>query len=138
MENRKEGKTDATKKVGDFTELRTWQTARKLRREVYELTKNFPAEEKYALSGQMRRAAVSVTANLAEGYGRFSYQENIQFSRQSRASVFELRDHLTTALDAGYISRGRYKELDGLAMDVVRLLNGYIRSTKKLKAKEAS
>ena len=133
METRKEGKTADIKKVGDFTELRTWQAARKLRLEVYRLTRDFPKEEQFGLASQMRRAAVSATANLAEGYGRFSYQENIQFSRQSRASVYELRDHLTTAFDAGYLSQDRFRALNNLALDVIRLLNGYIRSTKKLK-----
>ncbi|MGH9862993.1 MAG: four helix bundle protein [Candidatus Acidiferrales bacterium] len=133
MENGKEEKPVANKKVGDFTELRTWQAARKLRLELYQLTKSFPEEERFGLTAQIRRAAVSVTANLAEGYGRFSYQENMQFSRQSRASVYELRDHLTTALDAGYLSRDRFRELNSMALDVTRLLNGYIRSTKKLK-----
>lgn len=129
MENRKEGAT----KIGDFTQLRVWQAARKLRQGLYRLTRNFPEEEKFGLTTQARRAAVSVTANLAEGYGRFSYQENIQFCRQSRASLYELRDHLTTALDAGYVSREKHHQLESLAMDVLRLLNGYIRSTKKLK-----
>lgn len=129
MENRKEGAA----KIADFTQLRVWQAARKLRQELYRLTRNFPEEEKFGLTTQTRRAAVSVTANLAEGYGRFSYQENIQFCRQSRASLYELRDHLTTALDAGYLPKQKYLEVDALAMDVIRLLNGYIRSTKKLR-----
>ena len=78
----------------------------------------------------MRRAAVSVTANIAEGYGRFAYQENIQFLRQSRGSAYELRDHLTTSSDEGYISTDKFTELNELAKSVIRLLNGYIRSTK--------
>ena len=119
-------------KLSDFTQLDTWKIARKLRAEVYRLTRGFPKEEAYALSAQMRRAAVSVTANLAEGYGRFSYQENVQFCRHSRGSAYELRDHLTTALDAGYLTKEKYMELNHLAMDVIRLLNGYIRSTQKL------
>jgi four helix bundle protein len=134
MENRKEEKAAARNaKVGDFTELRTWQAARRLRMALYRVTRTFPEEEKFSLTAQIRRAAVSVTANIAEGYGRFSYQENIQFCRQSRASVYELRDHLTTALDAGYLPRERCRDLEAMAMDVLRQLNGYIRSTKKLK-----
>jgi len=121
-------------KVSDFTDLETWKVARTLRKEMYRLTSVFPHDEKYGLSAQIRRAASSVTSNLAEGYGRFSFQENLQFSRQSRGSVYELRDHLTTALDAGYISEDTYKELDAMAISVIRLVNGYIRSTKNLKA----
>lgn len=120
------------RKLQDFTELHAWQVARKLRVEIYQITRNFPKEETYGLVSQLRRAAVSVTANLAEGYGRFSYLENIQFCRHSRASTYELRDHLSTALDAGYIPKEKHLELERSAMDVIRLLNGYIRSTKKL------
>lgn len=123
-------------RIKDFTELETWQVARQLRIAIHQVTGRFPGEEKFGLTSQMRRAAVSITANIAEGYGRFSYQENLQFLRQSRGSTYELRDHLTTALDQGYISKEKYKELDELAMSVVRLLNGYIRSTK-LRREEA-
>jgi len=118
-------------RVNDFTDLETWQVGRRLRKEVYDITRGFPAEEKYGLSSQMRRAAFSVTSNIAEGFGRFSYQENIQYLRQSRASAYELRDHLTTALDAGCLSKEKFEELNELAKSVVRLLNGYIRSTKE-------
>lgn len=118
-------------RVNDFTDLETWQVARKLRTEIYGITGGFPAEEKYGLSSQMRRAAVSITSNIAEGFGRFSYQENIQYLRQSRASAYELRDHLTTALDAGYLSKEKFEELNELSKSVIRLLNGYIRRTKE-------
>jgi len=125
-------------KVSDFTDLETWKVARSFRKVLCQLTQSFPREEKCGLSAQIRRAASSVTANFAEGYGRFSFQENLQFCRQSRGSVYELRDHLTTALDAGYIAADTYKNLDGMAVSVIKLLNGYIRSTKNLKASAGS
>ncbi len=91
MENGKQERPSVrTRALRDFKELEAWRFARRLRTEMYRLTKTFPAEERFGLASQMRRAAVSVTANLAEGYGRFSYQENMQFCRQSRGSVFEL------------------------------------------------
>jgi four helix bundle protein len=120
-------------KISDFKELEVWKVARTLRAELYQATRLFPEEEKFGLSAQIRRAAISATANLAEGYGRYSYQENIQFSRQSRGSLYELRDHLTTALDAGYIPEERYRELDATAVSAIRLVNGYIRATRNLK-----
>jgi four helix bundle protein len=95
------------------------------------VTQNFPAEEKYGLVAPLRRTASSITANVAEGFGRFSYQENIRFLRQSRGSAFELRNHLTTSLDAKYVSREKFFELDEWAKSVIRLLNGYIRSTRE-------
>lgn len=88
--------------------------------------------EKYVLTNQLRRAAISITANVAEGYGRFSYRENLQFCRQARGSAYEVRDHLTTALDQGYLSESLWKELDAKAQRVIQILNGYIRSTGEL------
>lgn len=120
--------------VRDFTDLDAWKMARRLRSEIYRVCKDFPKDETYGLTSQMRRAAISVTANIAEGYGCYSFQENIQFCRQSRASVYELRDHFTTALDAGYISERAFAEFNALSLSVIKLLNGYIRATKARKA----
>jgi four helix bundle protein len=116
--------------VKDFTDLETWQFGRKLRVESYRLAKKLPKDETFGLVSQLRRAAVSVTANIAEGFGRYSFQENVQFCRQSRASAYELRDHFTTALDAGYLSQKEFGTLDEMAISAIRLINGYIRSTK--------
>ena len=124
----------ASSRIRDFKDLVVWKMARKLRATIFTMCKRFPNSEAFELCSQMRRAAVSITANLAEGYGRFSYQENIQFCRQSRGSAYELRDHLTTALDAGYITAGQYEELDLSAISVLKLINGYIRATKQRKA----
>ena len=104
--------------------------ARDLRREAYNLVRGFPSEEKYALANQVRRAAISVTANIAEGFGRYHYQENIQFCRQARGSVFELRDHLITAQDQGYMTAEEYRRMEDLAQRVIQTLNGYIRATQ--------
>jgi four helix bundle protein len=117
--------------VGDFTDLVVWQAGRALRKNVYLVCRGFPKQETFELGSQMRRATVSITANLAEGYGRFSYQENIQFCRQSRGSVYEIRDHQTTALDAEYITPEQYKQLDLEAISVIKLINGYLRATKQ-------
>ena len=67
-----------------FTDLKVWQLGRELRQQVYKLTRKFPAEEKFGLASQLQRAAISITANIAEGFGRYSYQENIQFCRTAR------------------------------------------------------
>jgi four helix bundle protein len=117
--------------VKDFTDLDAWKLARELRRAVYAVTRKFPSEEKHVLTSQLRRAALSVTANIAEGFGRFSYRENIQFCRQARGSAFELRDHLTSALDAGYIALKEADEMGAAARRVIQVLNGYIRATQK-------
>lgn len=118
--------------IRDFTNLDAWKLARELRSSVYAATRRLPVGEQYILTNQLRRAAISITANVAEGYGRFSYRENLQFCRQARGSAYEVRDHLTTALDQGYFSESQWKELDAKAQRVIQILNGYIRSTSEL------
>jgi len=134
MENgQKPANQGGLQRIRDFTDLETWRFGRRLRVEVYRICQGFPKNETFGLASQVRRAAVSVTANIAEDFGRYSYQENIQFCRQSRGSVYELRDHFTTALDAGYITKEQYAVLDRQAISVINLINGYIRSTKERK-----
>ena len=133
MENGQQRALTRVNTIRDFTDLEMWQIARGLRRQIYDVCKRFPKDETFGLTAQMRRAAVSVTANIAEGFGRFSYQENIQFCRQSRGSTYEVRDHLITALDQGYISREDFETMSKTAISVIRLLNGYIRATSKRK-----
>ena len=82
----------------------------------------------------MVRASRSVTANIAEGYGRYHFQENIQFCRQSRGSLFEMLDHLSVALDEGYISRDRLEEMKKKSFVIIRKLNAYIQYLEKRKA----
>lgn len=117
--------------IRDFTDLKVWQLARELRNQVYKLARKFPPEEKYGLASQMQRAAISITANIAEGFGRYSYQENIQFCRTARGSAFEVRDHLITAEDQSYISSSEHQDVDALAQRVIQTLNGYIRATQE-------
>jgi four helix bundle protein len=117
--------------IRDFTDLKVWQLGRELRQQVYKLARKFPAEEKFGLASQIQRAAISITANIAEGFGRYSYQENIQFCRTARGSAFEVRDHLIAAEDENYISASEHQIVDALAQWVIQTLNGYIRATKE-------
>ena len=117
--------------VHDFKDLLVWKLARELRIFCYGLQKRLPRAERFALSSHLRRAVQSGCANIDEGFGRYSYQENIQFSRQARGSPYEARDHLVTALDAGFITKEEYTEADVLAQRVTQSLNGYIRATRK-------
>ncbi len=112
--------------VKTFEELTCWKKARELKKELYQLARDLPRYEQYELSSQIRGASVSVTANIVEGYGRFGYQEKIQFARYSRASVYELKDHLYSCLDAGYITQQRFEILFDKCKDVGISINGYI------------
>jgi len=106
-----------------------WKMARQLRSEIYKAGKTFPRDETCAPISHMRCPAISVTGNIAEGYGRYYFQENMQLGRQSRASAYELRDRCTGALDSGYISKNVLGELSALSISEIKLLNGYIRAT---------
>lgn len=127
-----EGKITRTP-IRDFKDLEVWRCARQLRHEIYSLTRTLPEIEKFGLASQLMRAATSVTANIAEGFGRFGYQENAQMCRQPRGSLYELRDHLTTCVDEEYLSGDEGRRLDALAQNACRLLNGYLRSTLERK-----
>ncbi|MCJ7642034.1 MAG: four helix bundle protein [Desulfobacterales bacterium] len=116
-----------------FETLQVWKEARELRKEISGLARTFPTNEQYRLTDQMIRASRSVTANIAEGHGRYHYQENIQFCRQSRGSLDELLDHLTVALDEGYISEELFESLRTKILAVVKILNGYVSYLKSRK-----
>jgi len=117
--------------ITHFTDIEAWKLARKLRVAVYSVIKELPTEERYDLASQMRRAAISCSANIAEGYGRFHYQENIQFCRISRGSMYETQDHLITCTDNQYISKELYDKIWELSMNAIKVLDGYIRYLKK-------
>ena len=114
------------KKVKNFEDLSCWQKARGLRKKFYQLADTLPDYEKYRLASQIRGAAVSVTANIAEGFGRYNYQEKSQFLRISRASAFELQDHLYSCLDANYINEEKFDELYFACVNTAKSINGYI------------
>ena len=121
------------KPIKSFEDLEVWRTARELKSYLRELIKKFPDSERYRLVDQIIRAKRSVTANIAEGFGRYYFQENIQFCRTARGSLSELLDHMITSFDNLYISEGEFLEAKSRIMDCMRLLNGYIRSLKKSK-----
>src|SRR5262245_23189853 len=108
-----------------------YKVARLFRKQVYRLVRQLPSEEKYALANQMRRAALSVTNNIAEGHGRWHYQENIRFCRISRGSVDELIDDFNTCDDEEYGDRALVAELKAEAYELIRRINGYIAYLKK-------
>jgi len=110
-----------------FEDLECWKACTEVRRFITALVKKYPKEEKYALVDDMKRAARSATHNVAEGFGRFHFQENIQFCRISRGSLYELIDQLITSKDDGYITMEEYERGRDLINKALPLLNGYIR-----------
>lgn len=119
--------------MNNFEELEAWRQARIIRNEIAILVKSFPPEEKYKLTDQMLRSSRSVTANISEGYGRFHYQENIQFCRFLRGSLNETLDHLICAFDCSYIDEKTLGEYRLKIMQNIKVLNGYIAYLKRRK-----
>ncbi len=121
-------------KIRSFEDLECWKACRDIRNYVSSIIKKFPLEERYALTDGMRRASRSTTENIAEGYGRYHYQENIQFCRMSRGSVYELMDQFITAKDDCYITDEEYNKGRELLEKGKGLLNGYINYLERAKS----
>ena len=118
-----------------FEDLELYKAAREFRKAIYRLIRKLPDEEKFNLASQMRRAATSLTNNIAEGSGRYHYQESIQFCRQARGSLAELIDDLNICIDQKYYSDEEMKELKKKAHEIIKL-NGFVAYLKRCKASD--
>lgn len=113
-----------------YTDLEVWKYARKLASNVYQLTHKFPDREKFGLSNQLRRAAISISSNIAEGCGRISFKDCTRFLYVARGSLYEIESQLYVALDLNYLNK---KEFEALHTDIIttkKLLNGFIKYFK--------
>ncbi len=118
------------KKIKTFTDLKAWQEGHRLVVSIYKITDSFPRKEVYSLTDQMRRAAVSITSNIAEGFGRRTYKEKTHFFYQAKGSLIELKNQILIAKDVGYLEKKYFKELVELANIADQLLQGLINKTK--------
>lgn len=116
-----------------LSELESWKSGRKLRRLISELVKSLPGDEKFRLKDQIIHSSRSVPANIAEGFGRYHYQENIQFCRTARGSLYETQEHLICALDEGFINEDQFNNVNEHLLLCLKILNGYIAYLKKSK-----
>jgi len=110
-----------------YRDLIAWRKAKTLALDIYVCTKGFPKDEVYGLTSQMRRAAVSVPSNIAEGKGRYSRKEFVQFLYTARGSLFELATQLSIAHDLKYLEVSAFEQLNGTIDDLGRILNGLIK-----------
>ena len=122
--------------MASFTDLDTWKQARKLRMIVSEMIKRFPTEEKFRLTDQLIRCSRSISNNIAEGHGRFHYQDNIRFCIIARGSLSETLDHIIIAKDEGIISEDPFNAFYAEYELCLKLLNGYIQFIKRRKNDE--
>lgn len=117
----------------NFENLEVWK---EFRVAISKLSKTFPKDEKYRLTDQIIRSSRSITANIAEGNGRYHFQENTQFCRQARGSLKETLDHLIVAFDEEYISEEQLNNFRNHYNICIKLLNGYIAYLQKRKQSE--
>lgn len=118
-------------KINKFNDLIAWQEGHKLVLFIYEETKRFPKEESFGLTSQMRRSAVSITSNIAEGFGRQGYKEKIQFFYLANGSLIELVNQLLVAKDVGYTTTERWSKINNQAEFTHKLLQGLIKKSKE-------
>ncbi len=117
--------------MGDFRQLSVWQRAHNVALQIYRSTETFPLRERYGLAAQMRRAAVSVISNIAEGCGRRDDRELTRFLNIARGSVRELECQLLLSRDLGYLSQEAWTDLDKDSQEISKMLNGLIRSFRE-------
>ncbi|MFQ5753200.1 MAG: four helix bundle protein [bacterium] len=118
-------------KIIYFTDLNAWREAHKLALMVYKITTNFPKEELFGLVSQMRRSAVSITSNIAEGFSRQSYKEKVKFYAVAQGSLTELQNQLLVSKDVGYLPADEYEKISQQTIVVHKLINGLIKSSRK-------
>ncbi|MDP3997552.1 MAG: four helix bundle protein [bacterium] len=116
--------------IKSFTSLKAWQESHRLVLNIYKTTKQFPSEELFGLTSQIRRAAVSITSNIAEGFNRRSPKDKIRFYDMAQASAAELQNQLLIARDVGYISDADFLSLANNSVTAHKIIGGLIRSIK--------
>ncbi len=120
-------------KIKNFYDLDAWKKTHKFVLEIYKKTKKFPKEELYGIISQIRRAASSVAANIAEAFSRYHYNDKLRFYHNARGSVSETQNFLFLAKDLSYLSVEEFRYLFGSSEEILKLINGVIRSIEKQK-----
>uniref|UniRef100_A0A7C4R214 Four helix bundle protein n=1 Tax=candidate division CPR3 bacterium TaxID=2268181 RepID=A0A7C4R214_UNCC3 len=113
-----------------FTDLYAWQKGHSLILKTYKITDFFPEKEKFGLVSQIRRSAVSITSNIAEGFSRRTYKDKIYFYYISLGSLTELQNQLLIAIDLGYVSIDEFNVIASESVDVNKLINGLIKASR--------
>lgn len=117
-------------KIKNFTDLIVWKNGHNLVLQIYKLTKKFPKEEKYGLSDQIRRAAVSITSNIAEGFGRMKYNDKAHFYTIALGSIYEVQNQILISKDIGYVTEEECNLLMINSTNISKMCSGLIKKTK--------
>lgn len=114
--------------IRSYRDLIVWQLAVRLGLDLYRVTSVFPDSERFGLISQIRRAAVSVASNIAEGYGRGTRQEYVRYLRMSRGSLYEIETQLAFAVELGFVQQQAFKQMEEKLAECGRVLAGLLRS----------
>jgi four helix bundle protein len=117
-------------KIQTFTDLKAWQEGHKLVLLIYKTTSDFPPAEQFGLVSQMRRAVVSITSNIAEGFARETYADKVRFYSMAHGSLTEIQNQLVIARDVGFIRENVFSECANQAIVSQKILSGLIRHSK--------
>jgi four helix bundle protein len=124
------GFSERKEKIKSFRDLYAWQEGHKLVLQIYAATKSFPGVEIYGLTSQMKRAAVSITFNIAEGFGKKSYKDKLRYYVISHGSLLEIENQLAIATDLGYLPRTLFDDISHHSERVHKILNALIKKTE--------
>jgi four helix bundle protein len=114
--------------MSDYRKLIVWKRAHAFALEVYLSTKSFPDSERFGLTSQLRRAAISVVSNIAEGWGRHETRDQVRFLKMARGSICEVECQVLLSRDVGYLRPAEWQRLDSSCRDIGKMLNGLIRA----------
>lgn len=117
-------------KIKNFTDLIVWKNGHNLVLQIYKLTKKFPKEEKYGLTDQIRRATVSITSNIAEGFGRIKYNDKAHFYTMALGSIYEVQNQILISKDIGYVTEEESNLLMINSTNISKICSGLIKKTK--------
>jgi four helix bundle protein len=121
----------AAEKITTFTKLKAWQKAHILVLDVYKCSAEFPVPEQFGLTSQVRRAAVSITSNIAEGFNRFSAADKAHFYQMALGSCAEVQNQMLIAKDLGYVLPEKFQNMAADSVEVHRMLNSLIKAVKE-------
>ena len=119
------------REIKNFWDLKAWKNGNVLAIEIYSITKNFPDEEEFGLTSQLRRASISVTANIAEGFSRYYFKDKIRFYYQARGSISEIQSFIIFCKDSKIINENKARDMILKYNEVKKLINGLINSISR-------
>ena len=121
---------DSPKTIRSFTDLEAWKEAHKLVILIYRITERFPSKEQFGLTNQIRRAVISITSNIAEGFSRRTYPDRLRFYEIALGSLTEVQNQLLAARDIGFLEPQSFQKLADQSVTTHKLLNGLIRKSR--------